>query len=185
MPKPFDAATKMLVQAHPADWVALAGFPAASKVEVVEAEVSTVTSAADKVIRVHAPRPYICHLEFQASHDRGLDGRLFLYNALLRARYEVSVRSVAFLLRPEAQGPGVTGRVLDEFGGAEQDHGLDFRYRLVRVWECPVEAVLAGGLGTLPLAPISAVEPARLPEVVRQMKDRLDREAPREQVGDL
>lgn len=110
---------------------------------------------------------------------------MFLYNALLRGRYELSVRSVVFLLRPEAQGPGATGRVLDPFEGAEQDHGLDFRYRLVRVWEYPLEAVLAGGLGTLPLAPISAVEPARLPEVVERMKDRLDREAPREEVGDL
>jgi len=54
---------------------------------------------------------------------------------------------------------------------------LEFDYRLVRVWELPVEAVLAGGLGTLPLAPVTAVAEGDLPAVVERMRVRLDREA--------
>ncbi len=32
-----------------------------------------------------------------------------------------------------------------------------FRYRVIRVWQLPPDPLLTGGLGTLPLAPISAV----------------------------
>jgi hypothetical protein len=40
-----------------------------------------------------------------------------------------------------------------------------------------VASVLAGGLGTLPLAPLSKVTPAALPGVIRRMQERVQREA--------
>jgi hypothetical protein len=36
-----------------------------------------------------------------------------------------------------------------------------FRYNLVRIWEQPVEDVLAAGLPVLPLAPVANVVPNR------------------------
>ena len=45
--------------------------------------------------------------------------------------------------------------------------------------------LLAGGLGTLPLAPISAVTEPELPRVVDAMKRRLDREAPPREAREL
>ena len=44
-----------------------------------------------------------------------------------------------------------------------------FSYQVIRVWEWPVEALLAGGLGTLPLAPLAGVGTADLPDVFRSI----------------
>ena len=58
MPQPFDATTKDLVEMHPEDWLAYLGLPRAA-VEVVDADVSTVSAAADKVLRVLEPDPWL------------------------------------------------------------------------------------------------------------------------------
>src|SRR5262249_52532226 len=50
---------------------------------------------------------------------------------------------------------------------------LRFTYRVIRVWQMPVATLLSGGLGTLPLAPISAVTRAEVPAVIERMKERL------------
>jgi len=60
---------------------------------------------------------------------------------------------------------------------ADTDASLDFRYRVVRAWEQDPAAVIAGGLGTLPVAAISAVEPGQVSDVLRQVEQRLTAEA--------
>jgi predicted transposase YdaD len=55
---------------------------------------------------------------------------------------------------------------------------LEFRYQVVRVWQRPVESFLTGGLGTLPLAPVSSVSRDELPAVIRRMDERLQKESP-------
>jgi len=174
MPQPFDASTKSLIEAQPADWLAYLGLPAAA-VELIPADLSTVTAAADKVLRVAAPAPWLAHLELQASRDPDLPERKLEYNVLLKRRHHLPVRSIVVLLRREADGPELTG--LLEHWLPEEDWYLRFRYRVVRVWQKPVEEVLAGGLATLPLAPLSAVRKAALPGVIRRMAERVRREA--------
>jgi predicted transposase YdaD len=56
---------------------------------------------------------------------------------------------------------------------------------VVRAWQIPVGAVLAGGLGTLPLAPLADVSEPELPGVIRQMETRIRAEAPPETAGVL
>ena len=46
----------------------------------------------------------------------------------------------------------------------------------MRLWEQPVETLLEGGLGTLPLAPLGAVAPGDVPAVVRAVGERLNRD---------
>jgi hypothetical protein len=147
MAKAFDATTKQLVEAFPADWLRYVGLPLDGKVSVVDADVSSVTAAADKVIRVDAAQPYLAHLEFQSSGDPNLDRRMLLYNTLLRARHGLPVWSVVVLLRPEARS-GATGRFRDLVA---DDLSIDFRYRVLPVWEQRVETLLSGGLGRLAL----------------------------------
>jgi len=163
MPHAFDAASKHMIQAHPADWLALAGLPIGTSVQMVDADLSAVSTAADKLIRVDGPVPYVAHFEFQASADSELDQRVLAYNVLSGRRLARPVRSVVLLLRPEALGPGVTGRVKDPDAG---DHRLDFSYRVIRVWELASDQLLTGGLGVLPLAPIGAVSESELPGVI-------------------
>jgi predicted transposase YdaD len=172
--KRFDATIKHLVETHPADWIAFARLPLGKAIDVVDGDVSSASAMADKVIRVMSQAPYIAHFEFQSASDPDLDERILFYNVLLRRRHRLPVRSVAILLRPQAQPKAVTGGLRE---AVASDAMLEFRYRLIRVWETPVESVLAGGLGTLPLAPISAADAGVLPEVIGRMTERLDRES--------
>lgn len=62
---------------------------------------------------------------------------------------------------------------------------MEFRYPVIRVWQVPAEGLLTGGLSTLPLVPISALPEADLPAAVRQIDERLGREATSEQAAVL
>lgn len=174
----YDTTTKHLIEGGPADWLALAGLPLPASPEavtVVDAELSTITTAPDKLIRVDdVAVPYVAHVEFQTGPDPDLDGRVLVYNVLARWRHRLPVRSVVYLLRPAARTPHLSGGVREMLDDRAR---LEFDYRLIRVWELPVEVVLAGGLATLPLAPIAAVTPAGLPAVVGRIRDRLAAEA--------
>jgi len=48
---------------------------------------------------------------------------------------------------------------------------------VIRVWQLPVESLLTGGLGLVPLALITDEATNQLPEVVRRMDERLAAEA--------
>jgi len=92
MSKPFDASPKALVQLRPAEWLAFLGVEARS-VQVVDADLATVTAATDKVLRVGTTRgEYIEQLDFQAGPDALLPQRLHVYNALLEQHYQLPVR---------------------------------------------------------------------------------------------
>lgn len=152
MARPFDASLKDLVEQYPADWLRLVGQPTTAPIEVIDADLSTVTAATDKVIRVAEAEPWLLHLELQAGPDSGLPERLLLYNTLLRNRHRVRFRSVLVLLRRSADLRNLTGELQDQFPG--EPPYLVFRYQCVRLWQIPVEAILEGGPGTLPLAPL-------------------------------
>jgi hypothetical protein len=47
---------------------------------------------------------------------------------------------------------------------------------VVRIWQQPVEEVLASGLPILPLAPVANVEPDQVPRVLLAISERLVRE---------
>jgi predicted transposase YdaD len=94
-----------------------------------------------------------------------------VYNAILEHRHELLVRTVLVLLAPSADLSNLTGVYQRQFEG--ESPYLRFEYQVIRVWQLPVEKVLSGGFGLLPLAPISAVTPAEVPRVIERMKDRL------------
>jgi hypothetical protein len=81
------------------------------------------------------------------------------------------VRSGVLLLRPEADSRQLTGMYRRGFPGEEAY--LTFHYQVVRVWQLPPEPLLTGGLGLLPLAPISAVTEPELPGIIQRMERRL------------
>jgi predicted transposase YdaD len=168
--KPFDATLKRLLEESPSDWPVLAGLPR-TPVEVIDADISTVAGAADKVLRVRGSSDCIMHVEFQRGPDQGLPRRTHVYNAILEDRHELPVRSVLVLLTPSADLSNLTG--IYERGFAGEPPYLRFAYQVIRIWQLPVETLLSGGLGTLPLAPISAVTQAEVPAIIERMKERL------------
>jgi predicted transposase YdaD len=175
MSKPFDATPKGLLEIHPADWPAFVGVSARG-VEVVDADVSAVTAATDKVLLVRADeRDRIQHFDFQSGPDASVPRRTHGYSALLEERHQLPVASVVVLLRREAHLRAINGVYQRRLPGSRRPY-LHFRYRVIRVWRLPVANILEAGLSVLPLAPISAVGQNELPAVIEQMKRRLEAE---------
>lgn len=161
----------------------MCGRTTTARVEVIDADLATVTAAADRVLRVHDDRPWILHLELQSSRDPDLPANLHMYNALLERQHGPPVQSLVVLLRPSADAPVLTGVLQREFPG--EPPYLTFRYRVVRVWQEPRERFLEGGLGVVPLAPITAVKEDELPAVIERMDQRIRAEATPEEAGKL
>ena len=182
MPKPFDAASKFLVESDPASWLALIGLGRDTPVSVLDADLSTVISEADKVLRIDGPEPWLVHIEVQAGHDGEMAGRLLRYNVLIDAKHGLPVHSVVVLLRPEANSADLVG-VLGRRTPA--GIGIRFEYQVVRLWRQPVETVLSGGLGTLPLAPVCDVPSADVPGVLARMATRFRDELPDVAAADM
>jgi predicted transposase YdaD len=150
MPLPFDATLKALVQSHPADFEAILRLHGPGPPTVLNVDLATVSAATDVTLGYGDPPSLLVDLNFQASRDVSLPGRLLLYNALLHHRLGAPVHSIVILLRPEADAPTLTGRL--RFQALPRRGAVDFRYEVVRLWERPAQRLLAGGPGTLPLA---------------------------------
>lgn len=182
--KPFDATTKYLIDMSPTDWLRLAGIKieANAIVEPLDASLSTITADADRLIRVTSPRKSrVYHIELQAGHDPNFDERMHWYNTLARYDLRLPVHSVAFLLRRAADGSHVKGKIDERHG----EHRLLFAYSLVRLWERSAQSILAGGLATLPLAPLAAKSESEVAEVMNVVHYRFDREATPERAEEL
>jgi hypothetical protein len=75
------------------------------------------------------------------------------------------------VLRPEADSPERNG--LLQRGFAKEPPLSTLRYQVIRVWQLPVEELLAGGVGMLALAPIANVSEGDVRRVIRRLKERL------------
>lgn len=170
-PPPFDPTIKTIVEIAPPDWVRVFDQPP-GPTKVVDADIATtIRGAADKVIRVAARPPYLLHLDFQAGHFAArMPSSLHLRNVALQHRHGMVVVTGLVLLRPEADSPQWSGLLRAARPGKEPE--TTFRYRVLRVWEQSPETFLQG-VGTLPLAPVSAVTNAQIPEIIREVKARL------------
>jgi predicted transposase YdaD len=173
MDRPFDPTLKTLAELSPADWLPLAGGRR-RRVTVEDSDIGTVVSgAADKLFRVHDDPEYLLHLDFEAGHFlEDLPLRLRLYKRVFEYRHRRLVLSAPVLLRPEAADSPQWNGLLER--GFEGEPPLStLRYKAIRVWELPAEQLLAGGIGTLALAPISDVHEGDRRGVVRRVKERL------------
>jgi len=174
MSKPYDASTKYLIETFFRDWLALTPFPEVRNAEVIDSDLSTVSAAADKVLKVFEPEPWILHLELQASRDAQLSRRLSWYNALLEYRHGLPVHTLVILLRREANLPDLTGTLTRQLPGMQPYR--TFNYRVLRLWEASVGDLLSAGIGLLPLAPLTDDASTQLPGVLSKIRDRIDGE---------
>jgi predicted transposase YdaD len=178
MATPFDATTKELVRFAPEDWLTLLGLPP-DPCELIDADLATVSTEADRLIQIKTQSPYLVHIEFQAGHDgHRVPGRMLRYNVLAGEQTDLSVLSYVILLRPEADSPALTGFV--ERIRPNGTRYLAFEYDVIRLWQLPVASVLAGGLATLPLALLCDLSATSPEQVVKGMEARIEKEAKRE-----
>ena len=174
--KPYDAAMKELIGLDPATWLSQFGVQPAGPVSVLSADLAgTVLVEADQVLRVGGGAPWLVQLEFQAGRDRHLTSRLHLYSTLLDRRHRLPVQSLLVLLRPAADSPTLDGHFERRLPNGRAY--LTFEYGVVRIWQQPAEALLAGPLATLPLAPLAGVPDAEVSEILRRIEARVRREA--------
>ena len=175
MPKPFDAITRLLTQGRPDDWIDFLHLPT-GKTTPLDADLSTVSLAADRLVRVdNESVPYILHLEFESGKDTAqIPFRLLQYSVLVKAKFGLPVVSAVFLLHKPSDSPQITGHY--EEVGPDENTYLSFSYQAVRVWEQDAEKLLTGGLSLLPFAPVANVTQAQLPGIIRRMEARTEAE---------
>lgn len=167
-----DALTRMLLENHPLDGLALLGIEPGQGVKVINSDLSTVIAEADKVLWIETPEPWIVHVDVQSSYRTEVPQRLLRYHVLLNVRHEVPVHSVLVLLFPEADGPAISRRYQQASPDGRCRNA--FAYQVVRVWqESPV--TLAAGLGTIPLAALAVPPEKDLPALVQRMKTEFAR----------
>jgi len=146
----FDVSTKELVWDGPAAWLERYGIGPPGPVDVIDSDITALTAAADKVIRVGGPKPYLVDLEFQSTHQTDLVETLWFRQAALFRRHRLPVLTVLVLLRREANSPSLTGafeiRMPD---GWETNR---YNYRVVRLWAEDPEPYLTAGVNLVPLA---------------------------------
>lgn len=174
MAKPYDSVTKQLIEEYPQDWLNPIEFPFGD-VEALDADLSTIVAEADKLIKVNSAQPYIAHIEMQASYKPDMANRFLMYNAVVDYKTGLPVRTAVILLRPEADGRVMREPLRKQFEGEMPYY--TFHFRVVRLWEMPVETFLEGGLGVLPFAPLCRVSQNDLPNVIRRMEERIKAES--------
>ena len=175
MPKPFDITLKQLLADFAPEWVGwLAprfGLPPNVQVEPLDADLSTVQLAADKVFRLRPPAEGLLHIEPQSSWDGSLPDRLLTYSCHLQERYGGPVYSIAILLRRDANSTNLSG-VLSRSYPDGQEY-LRFRYSVVRVWQLELAQLLEAGPGLYPLALLTDEAEPQLDELVNRLDERM------------
>lgn len=171
--KRYDAATKTLLGIRPHDWLRFLGLPTDVSVEILDTDLSSVSAAADGLLKVGEESPFGLHIEFESRHGgKQLPTRLLSYNIWAAGQTGLVILSIAFLLTPEADSPAITSLLEQRLPDSTLIHA--FYYKVVRVWQVAPEQFLSAGLGLVPLAPLGNVAVGELPEVVRKMEEQLD-----------
>ncbi len=168
----FDVSSKELLWDDPAAWLQRVGIEPHEPIEVVDSDVSALTAAADKVVRVGGPKPFLVNFEFQSSHESELTRTLWYRQTALDYRHSLSVLTVLVLLRKEANSPALTGVYERRLPDGRLTNRYD--YQVVRLWLEDVETYLTGEISLVPLAPLTNVSEQDLPSVVRRMTDRIN-----------
>jgi hypothetical protein len=162
--------------------------PPTGPVKLLNVDLSTVTTAADLILRLGDPLHEIVHLDFQSSAAAWKHADLLVYNALLFAHYHVPVHTLVLLLRPEAAHANLSGVI--GYAPRPGRGSMHFSYEVVRLWERPVEELLAADLNVVPLAMLGRLPEgpsleAGLTAVAQQVLERLQKEAPPDRLKTL
>jgi hypothetical protein len=184
----FDATLKDMGRDSPRGFLATFDQPPAGPVRLLNVDLSTVTALADLVLGLGEPLAEIIQFDFQSSAAAWKHADAMAYHALLFAHYHVPVHTVILLLRPAAAHSNMSGAI--RYAPRPGRGSMDFSYEVVRLWEWPVDVLLAADLGVTPLAVLG-----RLPEglsledglaaVAGRVVERLLNEAPPEQAKKL
>ncbi|MGO9913594.1 MAG: hypothetical protein ACLQIB_02605 [Isosphaeraceae bacterium] len=91
----FDVSTKELIWDDPAAWLDRLGIGPPGRIDVIDSAITTLTAAADKVIRVQGEFPYLVVIEPHSYHDVDLVETLWFRQAALFHRHRLPVLTVS------------------------------------------------------------------------------------------
>ena len=114
----------------------------------------------------------IVHIRIQKWYQPDLDRHLFEASRKVERKHGKMPMVVVILMWPPAEGPGMTGRF--EEHDAKGKVTRIFTYTIRKAWELTPEEVTQSP-GTMMLAPLTKGARERMPEVVRMIKEGLDR----------
>jgi predicted transposase YdaD len=188
LPYPFDATLKDLAQANPHEFLAALAVLPPLPVALLNVDLSTVSTTADLVFGVGNPLTEVVHVDCQSSAAEDLHRDVLVFNALLHRRYRVPVHSIVLLLRPRARHRNVNGNV--RYQALPGRGKMEFSYEVIELWLHPADALLAGGLSTVPLAVLGQLPQTLsledgLAGVIQRLVERVGREAPPQQAKKL
>jgi hypothetical protein len=173
MAKPFDATLNDLFDLCPGDWAEcfarIAGIPPGPST-AVDTDLAT-TLQADKVFRIDGAEPSLLHLELHANPRLGIPRELLRYNVFIDQQHDLPVETVLILLRPKARASDQTGTYRRLGAGGRVI--AEFRYRVERVWERPIDFWLQSGVGLAPLALLTDEADANLDEALGRFQESL------------
>ncbi len=184
----FDSTLKDLARDYPPDFLGTFDQPPTMPWKLLNIDLSTVTTSADFVVGLGNPLQEILHIDFQASASATKHADILAYNVLLYRHYLVPVHSSIILLHPKAGHSNPGGTI--HYTARSSDGKMEFKYKVIRLWEIPTETLLQGGLGTVPLATLSRL-PIGIPEedslavIVQRLVDRVVQDAPEEHAKKL
>ena len=151
---------KRIVESDPLGMLQFLGLTGASA-EPFDADLATINPQADYILRVTEP-DYLAHIEFQSTYRAEMSRRMLLYGAVAHYNTGLPIESSLILLREQADGPAITGRL--EYGSNT------FLYKVIRLWELPPESILNGPIALLPLLPLTKTAGDTLPSFVDKME---------------
>lgn len=173
----WDDLMKMLVRAHPQDFVSfilngaqyVGDVTNELKVRSVEADFLCKAKLDDEDVMVHG--------EFQRRHDGNMQRRMWEYNSATDYLTGLPVHSFALYLWKDEH---IVEPIYKRVSGGEEIHR--FAYKNIFFWETPPEKLLSIGLeGMLPLLPLTKGAMQARDEIVGMMINGL-REAHKEDV---
>ena len=171
--KPFDVASKKLIQDYPEDWLRFLGVTS-TDFEIIDTDLSTVVASSDKAFLLRGEKPEILHIEIVSSYKADAPIQFLEYSVILLRRHALPIRTIVILLSQDCDGPALrtTFKAVD----ATDEWYLQFRFRTIQAWKIPYRVFLNGGLGTMPFALLSDDAQEQLPQIVSEIKRRIETE---------
>ncbi len=169
----LDVSAKELVWEGPDAWFERFAIGPRGPVTVIDSDITTLT-AADKMLRVDGPEPYLVNIEPHSYHDTKLARTLWYRQVALDYRHNLPVLTVLVLLCKEANSPSLTGSYERQLPDGWPTNR--YNYRVVQLWQEDPDPYLASGVNLVPLAPLTNVAEESLPDLMRQMAERINPE---------
>jgi len=161
MPLTFDAPVKDLGREAPVAFLTVFDTPPVLPVALLNVDLSTVSKSADLIVGLGDPLEEIVHIDFQAGPSATKHADILVYSALLYRQYLVPIHSIVVLLRPSAAHSNLNGVI--QYAPRPGPGKMEFGYVVVPMWKQPLQPLLTGDLGTVPLAVLAQL-PDGVPE---------------------